>query len=120
MAEGALTRKLSAWLRVGAVDSRANPIAGYLGGGAVATIGGWRLGLAAAHARLGSSGRETLFAPQRARRAETVIEITAQRPLASWLLVQPDVQYVINPGWGPFARTTLVAGLRISLALPDS
>ena len=73
-----------------------------------------------AHARLGKAARRTLFAPDHARRAETVIELTAQRPVASWLLVQPDLQYVVHPGWNPTARSALVAGLRLSFALPDS
>ena len=120
MLEGAVTRKVSAWIRLGIADARANPIAAYAGGGAVATLGTWRIGIAAAHARLGQTARRTLLAPDRARRAETVIELTAQRPLARWLAIQPDLQYVIHPGWAPGARDTLVAGLRFSLALPIS
>jgi porin len=120
LVEGAVTKQISAWLRLGTADARANPVAAYVGGGAVATLGEWRLGLAAAHARLGKAARRTLFAPDHARRAETVIELTAQRPVASWLLVQPDLQYVVHPGWNPTARSALVAGLRLSFALPDS
>ncbi|MEI6643972.1 MAG: carbohydrate porin [Novosphingobium sp.] len=120
LVEGAITRKVSAWLRVGAADPRANQIAAYFGGGAVATVGNWRLGLAGAHASLGSAARRTLYATDHARQAETVIELTAQRPLAPWLLVQPDLQYVVHPGWNPTARNVLVAGLRFSFALPDS
>ena len=120
LVEGAVSRQLSAWLRVGASDSRTNPISAYFGGGTVATIGNWRLGLAAAHARLGRTARDTFFAPIRANRAETVIELTAQRPIAPWLLIQPDLQYVFHPGWNPGARNALVVGLRFSFALPDS
>lgn len=119
MLEGAVTRKLSAWIRFGVADSRANPVAAYLGGGAVATVGEWRIGLAAAHARLGSSARRTLFAPDRARRAETVLELTAQRQLAPWFNIQPDLQYVIHPGWDRSLHNTLVAGMRFSFAIPE-
>lgn len=119
MLEGAVTRKLSAWIRVGIADSRANPISSYFGGGAVATLGNWRLGIAAAHARLGEAARRTLVAPDRARQAETVLELTAQRPLASWLNIQPDLQYVIHPGWDQAGHNTLVLGMRFSVALPD-
>lgn len=119
MLEGAVTRKLSAWVRFGVADARANPVAVYLGGGAVATLGDWRLGFAAAHARLGTAARQTLFAPDRARRAETVLELTAQRPIAPWLNIQPDVQYVIHPGWDQAARNTLVFGMRFSFAIPE-
>ncbi len=118
--EGAVTRRISAWVRFGAADSRANPIAAYLGGGAVITVGDWRLGLAGAHGRLGHAAQQTLFAPRRAHIAETVVELTAQRPITPWLLIQPDLQYVIHPGWDRGARSALVAGLRFSLAIPDS
>ncbi|WP_421837401.1 carbohydrate porin [Novosphingobium sp.] len=120
MLEGAVTRKLSAWIRLGIADSRANPVATYVGGGAVAILGDWRLGLAAAHARLGEAARQTLFAPNSARRAETVLELTAQRQLAPWLNIQPDLQYVIHPGWDQTARSSLVFGLRFSMAIPES
>lgn len=120
MLEGTVTRGLSAWVRLGVADARANPVAAYVGGGAVATLGEWRLGLAAAYARLGQAARETLGAPGRAHRGETVLELTAQRPVAPWLNIQPDLQYVIHPGWAPGARDTLVAGLRFSLAIPDN
>ncbi|MFM9937404.1 MAG: carbohydrate porin, partial [Novosphingobium sp.] len=99
MVEGVIVRGVSAWLRAGIVDARANPIAAYVGGGAVATLGEWRLGLAAAHARLGNAARRTLYAPARAQRAETLFELTVQRAVTPWLQVQPDVQYVIHPGW---------------------
>lgn len=118
--EGAVTRKVSAWIRLGMADARANPVAAYVGGGAVATLGNWRLGVAAAHARLGKAARQTLFAPDRARRSETILELTAQRQLTAWLNIQPDLQYVIHPGWAPGVRSTLIAGLRFSMAIPDS
>ena len=120
MLEGAVTPKLSAWLRIGAANARANPISSYIGGGAVATLGEWRLGLAAAHARLGHSARQVLTSPLRARLGETVIELSAQRPVTSWLQVQPDLQYIVHPGWDRTLHNTLVVGMRFSLALPSS
>ena len=117
--EGAVTRRLNAWIRFGIADSRANPVAAYLGGGIVATVGNWRLGVAAAYARLGAAAQRTLFAPDRAARGETVFELTAQRKLASWLNIQPDLQYVINPGWDRRASSAFITGLRLSFAIPD-
>jgi porin len=119
MVEGVITRGVSAWLRIGAADARANPVASYAAGGFVATLGEWRLGLAAAHARLGAAAQRMLYAPQRAHRAETVVELTAQRALAPWLQIQPDMQYVAHPGWDRTARSALVAGLRFSIAIPE-
>jgi len=46
---------------------------------------------------------------------ETVIEATYARQLTPWLSVQPDVQYVINPGAGPETRNALVMGVRVSI-----
>jgi len=119
MVEGAVARGISAWLRIGASDARANPIGAYLGGGAVATMGEWRLGLAAAHARLGRAARRTLYGPKGTRLAETVVELTVQRAVTSWLQIQPDIQYVVNPGWDRMAHNALVAGLRFSVAIPQ-
>lgn len=119
MLEGAVTRKLSAWIRLGVADARANPVAVYLGGGAVMTLDTWRFGIAAGHARLGESARRTLFTPDSAHRAETVFELTAQRQIAPWLNIQPDLQYIIHPGWDQSARNTFVFGMRLSFAIPD-
>lgn len=57
------------------------------------------------------------------RSAESVIEITYQYQVAPWWLVQPDLQYVINPGGGaaspldPTRRLgdALVVGLRTNV-----
>ncbi len=119
MLEGAVTRRLSAWVRLGIADSRANPVSAYLGGGASMIAGQWRLGIAAAHARLGAAAQRTLFAPDSARRAETVLELTAQRKLTRWLNIQPDLQYLIHPGWDASASNVLIGGLRLSFAIPE-
>jgi porin len=67
--------------------------------------------------------RADLAAGMPARDAETVIELTYQFAAASWLIVQPDLQYVIRPGAGlpdpnvPTRRiaNATVAGLRTTL-----
>ncbi|MDE2301119.1 MAG: carbohydrate porin [Sphingomonadales bacterium] len=60
------------------------------------------------------------------RTSETVIEATYQRQVTPWLQIQPDLQFVFNPGGGiadPLAPTTprlgnaLVAGVRANIAL---
>ncbi len=69
------------------------------------------LGLAAIWMRVGG--------PSVSRGAESVIELTYQAQVAPWWQVQPDVQYVINPGAGvpnpgsdKFVGNALVLGLR--------
>jgi porin len=51
-------------------------------------------------------------------RAETAIELSYARKLLPGLIVQPDLQYVINPGWEPARRDALVAGVRFRLSWP--
>ena len=45
-------------------------------------------------------------------RREVIIEATYRAPLTPWLSVQPDVQYVINPGGQPATAAALIFGLR--------
>ena len=48
---------------------------------------------------------------------ETVIELTYERAIDDRLTVQPDVQYVINPGWDRALDNALVAGVRLIVTL---
>ncbi len=47
--------------------------------------------------------------------SELALEATYQRMVASWLMLQPDVQYIIHPGLDPDTRNALVIGLRIGV-----
>ena len=106
--------KLDFWFRVGAASADANPIGLYLGGGVAWGHDRARLGLAIAHARLG----EPALRGTSSDRAETAIELTYSHRLAPGVIVQPDLQYVINPGWEPTRRDALVAGVRFRFAWP--
>jgi porin len=59
------------------------------------------------------------FYPVRSR--ETVIEMMYKAQLAPWWVVQPDLQYVINPGGGvlnpdgSIRSNALVVGVRTTL-----
>ncbi|MBU0620960.1 MAG: carbohydrate porin [Gammaproteobacteria bacterium] len=46
---------------------------------------------------------------------ETVIEFTYRAQLQSWLAVQPDLQYVINPNMDPALENAWVAGMRVEM-----
>ena len=50
-------RPVEGWVRVGTAEARFNPIGFYLGGGVAVGPENRRLGIAVAHARLGSPGR---------------------------------------------------------------
>jgi porin len=45
-------------------------------------------------------------------RREVIIEATYRAPLTSWLTLQPDIQYVIDPGGRPETANALILGLR--------
>lgn len=116
--EGPLGAGLSGWVRFGLADGRANPITSYLGAGLTTQLAGWTLGAALARAGLGDRARAAAAPDATLHASETVIEITAGRPLHPSVLIQPDVQYVIHPGWDPAVRNALVAGLRIKVSWP--
>jgi porin len=44
-----------------------------------------------------------------------VLEATYQCVLTPWCMVQPDIQYVINPGATSTLANTLVLGMRFSV-----
>jgi len=113
--EGPITPHVSAWLRTGMADARTNPVAIYIGGGVVLETDGWDFGFALAHARAGNAARHQIATPAK---AETALELTARRAVAPGASLQPDVQYVIDPGWNASIRPALVMGLRVSLSWP--
>lgn len=122
LVEGTLAKHgkaaLLGWARVGVASARTNLIGLYLGGGVAWRDEEHEIGLAVAHARLGEPGRRATLATEGgADRAETAIELTYSRPVTPWLTVQPDLQYVINPGWVPYRADALVVGVRLSFSL---
>ena len=48
--------------------------------------------------------------------AETAIELTYRRAILPWLTVQPDIQYIFDPGADGSLEDALVLGLRIELS----
>ena len=47
---------------------------------------------------------------------ETAIELTYRAELRPWLHVQPDFQYIINPGMDPSLKNAFQAGARVEVA----
>ncbi len=105
---------LKAWVRAGKATERANPIGTYIGGGL--TWGGDHrmIGVAMARAILGDpawrAGRTALATPYR---AETAWEVTGRQRLGRGFYLQPDMQYIVHPGWTPAADNALVFVLRL-------
>ena len=114
-------RGLAGWVRFGIADQRFNPVSDYLGGGLVYSgiFAGRKLdqaGLSLAAARFGERyRRERASAGHPSNRAEIVVEVAYRAVLASWLSIEPDVQYVANPGGDRAVRDAVVTGVRIKI-----
>ena len=117
-------RNLAGWLRVGAAEDEFNPADLYLGGGLVAT--GTlesrpqdQFGLAVAGVRFGRPFRQVPTGPgQVGEREEIAFEATYRAVLAPWLSLQPDLQYVVNPGGRSDLRDALAVAIRVQIGLP--
>jgi len=116
LVEGPLAPRWHGWLRLGLAASRVNPISSYLGLGVVREAGRWQLGAGIAHARLSARARAVMVPDALAQAHETSVELTAARPLAKWLTVQPEMQYVIHPSWDPGIPSAFVWGMRFKLS----
>jgi len=113
-------RGLTVFGRLGWADPRVNRVSAYTGGGIVYRApflgsGEDRVGLAVAAAHHSSRyrrAREEAGSPVDA--AEIAIEATCAVQLTSWLSLQPDVQYIINPGMEPGRSNAFVIGGRVT------
>lgn len=113
---------LAAFLRIGQAEDRFNPVADYVGFGA--SLAGFlasrpddELGIAVASGGAGSgfkAGRriEELATDSR----DTTVELTYRAPVTSWLTLQPDIQYIINPGFEPGFDNAFVISLRFEIS----
>ena len=106
--------QLKGWARAALGDARSDAVRGYIGGGLVASgFARWfpddTLGFAIAHAVM--NGRAGPGAG-----AETSFEWTAQHRINGAMFVQPDVQWVVNPGGFGTTANALVVGLRVIFA----
>ncbi|MEE4190214.1 MAG: carbohydrate porin [Halieaceae bacterium] len=105
---------LSTWVRYGVASEEVQAVGSYFGTGLV-----WdgipgdlndRAGIAVAAAFAGEPLRD-----RGASRAETNIELTYSVQVTPWLRLQPDIQYIFNPGLDEGLDNALVIGLRIEL-----
>jgi len=114
---------LAGWVRLGFADASLNSIKRYLGGGLNYTgplprreedqaglVIGWAE-FSAPHRRSSAFRGEPLNA------RELIVEATYRAAVTSWLTLQPDLQYVVNPGGRSATPNALVLGLRAELSL---
>lgn len=128
LAEGTLVdageHALAGFVRIGFADPDVHRIARYLGAGVTWSgpllAGGDReeqLGLAIGSITNGGLFRSSQAAlGARFERHETAIELTYRVQCLPWLALQPDVQYIINPGTDPSLDNALLIGLRFELS----
>lgn len=127
LAEGTLLRSgehaLNGFIRLGFADAHVHQIARYQGAGLVWSgplfAGSEReeqLGLAVASITNGNTFRRVQAElGSNVERHETAIELTYRVRALPWLALQPDVQYIINPGTDPALDNAWVVGLRFEL-----
>jgi porin len=119
----AARREASAVLRVGRADPRFNGFrdtvqAAIVWQGGLLRREGEVIGFALAHARNGDQALAAgLAAGEPLLRDETVLELTWKFPIAARLTLQPDLQYIINPGSIPGRDDALAVGLRFDWRL---
>ena len=117
---------LAAFLRIGQAEERFNPFKTYVAFGAsLAGFSGTRpddeLGLALAMARTGSDFKASRQLDElNTDSHETAIELTYRAPVSGWLTLQPDLQYIINPGTDPQQDNALTISLRFELSYSRS
>jgi porin len=107
----------SGYLRAGLANSAINAYGSYFGAGLILSPiaspqRNDQLGISVAHARFGSPYRRAALAGS----AETALELTWRWPVNEWLTVQPDLQYIINPGSDSSLRDAIAVGLRFEVA----
>jgi len=74
------------------------------------------IGLAFAYAQLGNTARNSLVSEGSVGvGAEMVLELTYQAQITKWLVIQPDLQYIINPGGTQDLNNALVIGGRAAI-----
>lgn len=114
-------RGLAGWLRLGLADDRFNPIEWSLSGGLVhagpiAARPEDQIGIAFGLAGFGAPYRRAMAAAGApSTSSELNIEVSYRAVLTSWLSIQPDLQYIVNPGGDRSLRDALVVGLRTQI-----
>lgn len=120
---GDAAQGLNAFCRLGLANADVNILRHYLGVGLVYT-GLFtsrpqdKFGLALAHALTGDKfRRQAALSGPAADNAESAVEISYRASVLDWLAVQPDLQYIIDPGADPALDNALVLGARFEISL---
>jgi len=119
--EDTFPKSIKVFARAGWSNPKTNMLDSFYGGGMVFTgllpsRTDDETGIAFAHA-LGGAGyiNNTMLNSNRPEEAETNIEFTHKIMLNDYAGIQPNVQYVINPGFDRTLDNSLVAGIRLNI-----
>jgi porin len=113
---------LTGFARFGVADDAVNPFdyawsAGLVYTGLIPGQDTGQLGFGVTQAHTGDAFRQASFAAGApVDRAETTLELTYSDNVTPWLALQPDVQYVINPGTDKALDNALVLGARMTIS----
>ena len=114
--DATLGRTASAFVRYGAANGTLNPFDRYIGTGTV--LSGYvprrpddQVGISLAIARCGEDYRAAAAAESH----ETAFELTYRAHVHDLIQIQPDIQYIINPGTDRTLENALVIGVRLEL-----
>ena len=118
----ALAGDWAGFVRLGSANDNVNQFGDYYGAGITWTGKLFQqedqIGLAIASAQNGDAFRRSENqAGNHWHKAETAIELTYGTRITPWLYVQPDIQYIINPGVDRTLDNALVIGLRMQIDL---
>ncbi len=115
-ADVANRRTVSGFLRYGTANGALNPFDRYIGAGVL--MSGLvprrpddQIGISMARARCSADFR----AAAKAESHETAFEFTYVLRISDILQIQPDLQYIFNPGADPELENALVVGVRLDL-----
>ncbi len=120
-AHGPIAKNTDTWVRYGKATTAVNPYSSYLGMGIVRSAPFGRdddqIGFAIARSRNGNP-----FMAAEARggnimgRTETNFELSYRIQLNDTFAIQPDIQYIKNPGTTPDVDDAFVIGMRFEIA----
>jgi porin len=114
---------LSAFMRVGIADKNINQIDTYLGAGMVysgifSKHYNDQIGFAAAAVHNSEKFREAKSAAGETQdKWEIALELSYRAQINKWFSMQPDFQYIINPGFDSSLKNALIMGARIEISL---
>lgn len=76
-----------------------------------------QFGIAFAKAYAGNKHKQAMSdAATPCENYEAALELTYRAQITPWLAIQPDIQFIMNPGFDPNIKNSLVAGSRVEIS----